>query len=320
MEELYAGLVVFAVIVIIAIVANVSFRRKIDKICQTPEIGTPKDFSTVKEDFSKASTLLEQENEKLRKLEAIARKQRTDTRLKKINDKREQTEIMKNLPDETYTWEKEGDSYFLIYNGEKRHLFEVIYSGKTHTYVKKGELLNVSYCDNCLMYNITNLISPESGAFFPLFQDGDLCRGQKIIKIDTRPEALEEAIIWEKKLNNHKNELIKQREKRRMQLEKETIAQRILEKQRRRELEKQVRQELIDKGILFGDEVKRPPIPQEIVDAVYRRDKGRCVKCGSTQNLQLDHIIPFSKGGATSVENLQLLCQKCNLEKSNKIG
>lgn len=102
--------------------------------------------------------------------------------------------------------------------------------------------------------------------------------------------------------------------------EKAEIAARLKEKQRRRELEKQVRLELIDSGDLFGDEAKRPPIPREVVDAVYRRDGARCVYCGSTENLQLDHIIPFSKGGATTLENLQLLCQKCNLEKSNKIG
>lgn len=102
--------------------------------------------------------------------------------------------------------------------------------------------------------------------------------------------------------------------------EKEEIAAMLKERQRRRELEKQVRQELIDSGELFGDRTKRPPIPREVVDAVYRRDQGRCVYCGSTENLQLDHIVPFSKGGATTLENLQLLCQKCNLEKSNKIG
>lgn len=102
--------------------------------------------------------------------------------------------------------------------------------------------------------------------------------------------------------------------------EKAEIAERIKEKYRRRQLEKIVRQELIDSGELFGEQPKRPPIPREIVDAVYKRDGGRCVYCGSTQNLQLDHIIPFSKGGATTLENLQLLCQKCNIEKSNKIG
>lgn len=102
--------------------------------------------------------------------------------------------------------------------------------------------------------------------------------------------------------------------------ERRIIATKLKERQRKRELEKQVRQELIDSGELFGDEAKRPPIPVDVRDAVYRRDGGKCVNCGATQNLQYDHIIPFSKGGATSIENLQILCQKCNLEKSNKIG
>lgn len=105
-----------------------------------------------------------------------------------------------------------------------------------------------------------------------------------------------------------------------LEAEKKEIAAKLKEKYRRRQLEKIVRQELIDSGELFGDQPKRPPIPREIVDAVYKRDGGRCVYCGATDNLQLDHIVPFSKGGATSLENLQLLCQKCNLEKSNKIG
>lgn len=110
------------------------------------------------------------------------------------------------------------------------------------------------------------------------------------------------------------------RKKQAEEREKEEIAKKLKEKHRRRELEKIVRQELIDSGELFGDEPKRPPIPREVVDAVYKRDGGRCVYCGSVENLQLDHIIPFSKGGATTLENLQLLCQKCNLEKSNHIG
>lgn len=98
------------------------------------------------------------------------------------------------------------------------------------------------------------------------------------------------------------------------------IRQRLLDNTRKREIEREIRQEMIDSGELYGDQPKRPPIPREVVDAIYRRDGGKCVYCGSTQNLQLDHIIPFSRGGATTIENLQLLCQKCNLEKSNKIG
>ena len=98
------------------------------------------------------------------------------------------------------------------------------------------------------------------------------------------------------------------------------IKEKLLAKKRKQDLEKAALQELMDEGEIFPEANKRPPIPKEVVDVVWRRDGGKCVYCGSTENPQLDHIIPFSKGGATTVENLQLLCQKCNLQKSNKIG
>jgi len=41
----------------------------------------------------------------------------------------------------------------------------------------------------------------------------------------------------------------------------------------------------------------------------------RCARCGSPSNLELDHIIPLSRGGATSVRNLQVLCRSCNRKK-----
>ncbi len=104
------------------------------------------------------------------------------------------------------------------------------------------------------------------------------------------------------------------------QEEKDKIKRKLIKRQRKRDLERQVLQEMMDNGELYGEQLRRPSIPRDVVDAVYRRDKGRCVYCGSTENLQLDHIIPFSRGGATTIENLQLLCQRCNLEKSNKIG
>lgn len=61
-------------------------------------------------------------------------------------------------------------------------------------------------------------------------------------------------------------------------------------------------------------------IPTSVKIAVWNRDKGKCVKCGSSINLHYDHIIPFSKGGSsTTPDNIQLLCSKCNLAKHNKI-
>ncbi|MBL8066172.1 MAG: HNH endonuclease [Chthonomonadaceae bacterium] len=60
-------------------------------------------------------------------------------------------------------------------------------------------------------------------------------------------------------------------------------------------------------------------IPADVKSAVYRRDGGRCVQCGAGDYLEFDHILPFSKGGATSVSNLQLLCRRCNLAKGAKL-
>lgn len=61
-------------------------------------------------------------------------------------------------------------------------------------------------------------------------------------------------------------------------------------------------------------------IPQDVKDKVWNRDGGKCVECGSNQNLEFDHIIPFSKGGANTYRNLQLLCESCNRSKSDSIG
>ena len=71
---------------------------------------------------------------------------------------------------------------------------------------------------------------------------------------------------------------------------------------------------------------KEPPknenrrIPQDVMDRVWKRDEGKCVDCGSNENLEFDHIIPFSKGGSNTYRNLQLLCEHCNRSKSAKIG
>ena len=71
--------------------------------------------------------------------------------------------------------------------------------------------------------------------------------------------------------------------------------------------------------LLPYEQTVREPIPDGMRSQIWRRDGGQCVKCGSKENLQLDHIIPVRKGGATTVNNLQLLCRSCNLAKGAKI-
>jgi len=46
----------------------------------------------------------------------------------------------------------------------------------------------------------------------------------------------------------------------------------------------------------------------------------KCIICGSRSDLQIDHIYPKSKGGSDTLGNLQVLCAKCNLKKSNKFS
>jgi hypothetical protein len=64
---------------------------------------------------------------------------------------------------------------------------------------------------------------------------------------------------------------------------------------------------------------RREAIPRSVQREVWQRDGGRCVECSTREKLCFDHIIPFSKGGSNSIRNLQLLCEKCNLAKSNYI-
>ena len=60
---------------------------------------------------------------------------------------------------------------------------------------------------------------------------------------------------------------------------------------------------------------RRPHVPVAVKRRVWERDGGRCVQCGARQDLQFDHVIPLSWGGATTEENLQVLCRPCNLRK-----
>ncbi|QDM31717.1 HNH endonuclease [Tardiphaga sp. vice352] len=64
---------------------------------------------------------------------------------------------------------------------------------------------------------------------------------------------------------------------------------------------------------------RREAIPRIVQREVWQRDGGRCVECTTRERLCFDHIVPFSRGGSNSIRNLQLLCESCNLCKSNRI-
>ena len=63
---------------------------------------------------------------------------------------------------------------------------------------------------------------------------------------------------------------------------------------------------------------KRKPIPGKLRHRVFERDNYRCRECGATNKettLHVDHIKPVAKGGTNEIDNLQTLCEKCNLAK-----
>lgn len=60
-------------------------------------------------------------------------------------------------------------------------------------------------------------------------------------------------------------------------------------------------------------------IPRALAKEVFERDAYRCRECGGWQDLCADHIIPESRGGETTLENLQTLCRSCNSRKGARI-
>jgi hypothetical protein len=77
----------------------------------------------------------------------------------------------------------------------------------------------------------------------------------------------------------------------------------------------------LDRILGRGTETRvRMAIPTSVRRAVWTRDAGQCVRCGSRNRLEFDHIIPISLGGSTTERNFELLCEACNRAKSAEIG
>lgn len=62
----------------------------------------------------------------------------------------------------------------------------------------------------------------------------------------------------------------------------------------------------------------RETINKDLRWKIWERDDFTCKKCGSRQDLHIDHINPVSKGGKTTEDNLQTLCARCNRKKGSK--
>jgi 5-methylcytosine-specific restriction endonuclease McrA len=74
------------------------------------------------------------------------------------------------------------------------------------------------------------------------------------------------------------------------------------------------------------EERRTRSIPRKVRDEVFLRDGGRCTfegtdgrRCNSSWNLQIDHIVPFARGGDNSPGNLRLLCGKHNRLEAERV-
>jgi len=72
--------------------------------------------------------------------------------------------------------------------------------------------------------------------------------------------------------------------------------------------------------VLYKEQSTHGAIPDHVKAAVHHRDKGKCQQCGyEGPYIEYDHIIPRSKGGQNTVENVQILCRMCNLKKGDRV-
>jgi len=67
-------------------------------------------------------------------------------------------------------------------------------------------------------------------------------------------------------------------------------------------------------------------IPATVRDAVFARDKGRCTfvgstgeRCDATHNLEIDHIVPYARGGTNTLDDLRLLCERHNKHEAERV-
>ncbi len=121
-------------------------------------------------------------------------------------------------------------------------------------------------------------------------------------------------IVMDEYLNRHSpNKRIERREKRENNKQKDLS-------------ENNPKENKLATNKLTGSYKKRTrATPASVRDKVYKRDGGRCTfvgengkRCSSTWNIEIDHIVPFAKGGDNSPGNLRLLCAKHNLLEAQR--
>lgn len=203
----------------------------------------------------------------------------------------------------------EDDDYYRMISLEKEDTVsfhrEFDKTKGNYNWINEGDALISLKADNAFGYNMdgrTIIKSPVSG-IFEFNNNKMIGYKEEICRIKKYSMEMKDRIIED--------------------LEKKEIKENVYKKEREKILERQVLDELIEEGKVFNAYTKkdgnRTTIPMDIANAVWNRDGGKCCICGSRDNLEFDHIIPISKGGATTFRNLQILCKNCNIRKSDNI-
>lgn len=203
----------------------------------------------------------------------------------------------------------EDDDYYRIISLEKEDTVsfnrEFDKSKANHNWINAGQALISLRADNAIGYMMdgrTIIKCPVSGIFE---YDNNKMIGYKeeICRVRKYPQESKSTVLEE--------------------IEREEIKEAVYKKERKKMIEREALDELIEEGKVFNVYTKkdgnRTAIPMDIATAVWNRDGGKCCMCGSRENLEFDHIIPISKGGATTFRNLQILCKNCNIKKSDNI-
>ncbi len=203
---------------------------------------------------------------------------------------------------------EEDDEWYTVYSAEEESTVsfnrEFDKSKSNYNWINIGDPLITIRIDSVPQYMCrqTKIASPVSG-LFEFSKNKLIGCGEIICRVKKIPAELKQETIDE--------------------LERAEIKRNVYLKERKKMIERETLDELIAEGKVFNVITKkdgnRMAIPQDVASAVWNRDGGRCCMCGSKTNLEFDHIIPLSKGGATTFRNLQLLCRNCNIKKSDNI-
>ena len=70
--------------------------------------------------------------------------------------------------------------------------------------------------------------------------------------------------------------------------------------------------------LLTPEDNKRRYLTFDEKVAAMRRAENRCEQCGSIKDLSIHHIKPLSRGGTNHIDNLTVLCRRCNSRKGNR--